>query len=237
MTMTSPFRKFALTAHVASSVGWLGAVASFSVLSIAGLISEDAEIVRGVYLAMNVIGQFMIVPLAFASLLTGLVVALGTQWGLFRHYWVLLKFVITIFATILLLMHMQPVRLLAHIVRETTLFSADVGRLQIQVVGDSGAALLALLVNVTLSVYKPRGMTMYGQRKQQELRKASRSFSAASPDRTRNTGDALEAELPSYADTSEDAGGTPRWVKVVGISAIVLVLLFKLLKIMATQRP
>src|SRR5262245_10670196 len=229
MTMTPTLRKFTLTAHVTSSVSWLGTVASFLFLSSAGLTSQDAEIVRSVYLAMNLIGQFIIVPLAFASLLSGLVVSLCTQWGLFRHYWVLLKFVITIFATILLLMHMQPVRLLGKLVRETTLSSADVGRLQIQVVGDSGAALLALLVNVTLSVYKPRGMTMHGQRKQQELREASHSFSAASPDRTRNTGDALVADLPSYADTSEDAGGTPRWVKVFGISTIVFVLLFKLL--------
>src|SRR5262245_50990338 len=151
MTMTPTLGKFALTAHVTSSVGWLGAVASFLVLSIAGLTSQDAEIVRSVYLAMNLIGQLMIVPLAFASLLTGLVVSLGTKWGLFRYYWVLLKFVITIFATILLLMHMQSVRLLANIVREPTFSSVDVGRLQIQVVGDSGAALLALLVNVTLS--------------------------------------------------------------------------------------
>ena len=35
----------------------------------------------------------------------------------------------------------------------------------------AGAALLLLLVAVTLSVYKPRGMTRYGQRKQHELRK------------------------------------------------------------------
>jgi len=57
--------------------------------------------------------------------------------------------------------------------RETTLSSDDVGRLQIQLVGDATAALAALLVNVTLSVYKPRGMTPYGQRKQHEQRTVS----------------------------------------------------------------
>ena len=237
MTMTPTLRKFALTAHVTSSVGWLGAVASFLVLSIAGLTSQDAEIVRSVYLAMNLIGQFMIVPLAFASLLTGLVVSLGTQWGLFRHYWVLVKFVITIFATILLLMHMQPVRLLANIVREPTFSSVDVSRLQIQVLGDSGAALLALLVNVTLSVYKPRGMTMYGRNKQHVQRKVSYSFPAASPDRTVKAGDMYMADLTPYSGPTTDSDRTPRWVKVFGISTIVFVLLLKLLKIIATHHP
>jgi hypothetical protein len=34
----------------------------------------------------------------------------------------------------------------------------------------AGGALLLLLVAATLSVYKPRGMTRYGQRKQREQR-------------------------------------------------------------------
>src|SRR5262249_12804116 len=237
MTMTPTLRKFTLTAHVTSSVSWLGTVATFLVLSIAGLTSQDAEIVRSVYLAMNLIGQFMIVPLAFASLLTGLVVSLGTQWGLFRHYWVLVKFVITIFATILLLMHMQPVRLLANIVREPTFSSVDVSRLQIQVLGDSGAALLALLVNVTLSVYKPRGTTMYGRNKQHVHRKVSYSFPAASPERTFKAGAMYMADLPAYSGPATDSDRTPRWVKVFGISTIVFVLLLKLLKIIATHHP
>ena len=99
--MTASPRKLCLTTHVLSSVGWFGAVAAFLVLSIAGLTSGEAGIVRGAYLSMNLIGEFMIVPLSFAALLTGLVVSLGSHWGLFRHYWVLMKFTLTIGATIL----------------------------------------------------------------------------------------------------------------------------------------
>ncbi len=163
--MTPRLRTLALTAHVTSSVGWLGAVGAFLALAIAGLTSRDAQLVRAAYLATDLTTWFVIVPLAFASLLTGLVVSLGSQWGLFRHYWVLVKFVLTIFATVLLLLHTQPIGLLAAAARETTWPGADVGPLQIQLVGDAGAALLALLVNATLSVYKPRGMTAYGRRK------------------------------------------------------------------------
>ena len=162
MRMTPGLRKFALTAHVTSSVGWLGAVAVFLALAVAGLVSQDVQTVRAVYLAMELTTWFVIVPLSLASLLTGLVQSLGTAWGLFRHYWVLVKFLITILATVILLVHTQPIGILADIAREAMVSDADVGRLQIQLVADAGAALLALIVATTLSVYKPRGLTPYG---------------------------------------------------------------------------
>ena len=86
MTMTPRLRTFALTAHVASSVGWLGAVVVFLALAGVGLTSQDAQTVRGAYLVMEPAAWFVLVPLAFASLLTGLVMSLGTTWGVFRHY-------------------------------------------------------------------------------------------------------------------------------------------------------
>jgi DMSO/TMAO reductase YedYZ heme-binding membrane subunit len=74
-----------LTAHVVSSVGWLGGVAVFLALSVAGVTSEDPQVVRAAYIAMESIGWLVLVPLSLASLLTGLVQSLGTKWGLFRH--------------------------------------------------------------------------------------------------------------------------------------------------------
>ena len=166
--MTPRVHKCALTAHVTSSVGWLGAVAGFLVLAIAGLTSHDLQRVRAAYLAMELIAWFVIVPLSLASPLTGLVMSLGTVWGLFRHYWVLIKFLITIPATILLLVHLRPVGHLARVVAERTLSRGDLGGLRIQLVADAGAALLVLFVATTLSIYKPRGLTKYGARKQHE---------------------------------------------------------------------
>lgn len=170
--MTPRLRKLALTAHVTSSVGWLGVVAGFLALAVAGLISQDPQLVRAAYLAMELIARFVIVPLCLASLLTGLVLSLGTKWGLFRHYWILMKLLITILATIGLLVHMQPISYLAGVASETILSSSNL-RLQIQLVVAAGAALLVLLVATTLAVYKPRGITRYGWRKQHEQRKAS----------------------------------------------------------------
>jgi hypothetical protein len=201
MTMTPGLRKFALTAHVILSVGWLGAVAAFLALAIAGLTSKDAQMVRAAYLAMELTGWFVIVPLSFASPLTGLVQSLGTTWGLFRHYWVLLKFLITIPCTIILLLHMQPTSRLAGVAADTAVAGADLHALQVQLVADAAAAVLVLVVATTLGLYKPRGMTRYGARKNRE-----------------------EGGLP------EDQSA-PRWVKTFGGIVIVLILIFVILHI------
>jgi hypothetical protein len=114
---------------------------------------------------------FVIVPLVFASLLTGLVQSLGTKWGLLRHYWVMAKLLINVFATIILLLYMQTLGSLADIAAETDLSAADLDLLRSpSPVLHAAAALLLLLVAVTLSVFKPRGMTQYGQRRQREQR-------------------------------------------------------------------
>jgi hypothetical protein len=159
-------RKFTLTAHVTSSVGWAGAVTSFLALSIAGLTSRDPDHVRAAYVAMNLIGAFIIVPLCFGSLLTGLIQSLGTQWGLFRYYWIAVKFTLTIGATFLLLLHQfTAVKGAANRVSRTAPgILPDVGSLGTQLVGDAALAILLLLVATTLSVYKPWGKTPYGQR-------------------------------------------------------------------------
>lgn len=161
MILTPRLQKVALLAHVTTSVGWIGAVASFFVLAIAGLTSTDPQIVRGAYLGMDLTTRFVIVPLALASLLTGLVSSLGTTWGLFRYYWVLVKVVMTVPATVVLLIHLQPIGHLAQVALETTSFSSDVDRLRVQLLAAAAAAIVVLLVITALSVYKPRGRTRF----------------------------------------------------------------------------
>jgi hypothetical protein len=173
--MIPAVRKLTITAHITFSVGWLGAVAAFLVLSIAGLISHDAEVVRGAYLSMDLISRFIIIPMCLAALVTGLLQALGTPWGLFRYYWIMLKFGLAIFATFALLVHqfgaMAEAAKHVSAAAAETLFSADFGPLKTELVRAPSLAILLLLVVTTLGVYKPWGLTRYGQRKQQERRK------------------------------------------------------------------
>ncbi|MEW1599446.1 hypothetical protein [Streptomyces sp. NPDC093808] len=168
--MPPVLRKLALTAHVASSVGWLGSVAVFLVLAIAGLTGQDTQRTRGAYIAMELTGWYVIVPLAFASLLTGLVQSLGTPWGLVRHYWVLAKLALTVVATFLLLLHMQVVDHVAGAASRTNLSGGDLGQMRLQLVIDAAAAMTVLLTTTALSVYKPRGLTRHGWQVRNEER-------------------------------------------------------------------
>jgi hypothetical protein len=161
-------RKVALTAHVTASVGWLGAVVAFVALAVAGLASDNGQTVRAAYLTMEVIGWYALVPLAFASLITGLVQSLGTSWGLFRHYWVLFKLLINLFATIVLLMYTQTLDHFADLAAETASSNGELGRLRSTSPLLHASLALLLLLATTLAVYKPRGLTPYGQRKQRE---------------------------------------------------------------------
>lgn len=108
-------RKLALTLHVTASVGWLGAVAAFLALAVVGLTSADEQTVRGSYLVMEPAARLILLPLAYASLVTGLVQSLGTAWGLFKHYWVLFKLLINIVATVIVTSYMATFRYMADV--------------------------------------------------------------------------------------------------------------------------
>ena len=171
MIMRPGLRKLALTAHVTSSVGWLGSIVGFLALAIAGLTSQDVQLVCAAHLAMNVTAWYVIIPFSFASLLTGLVSSLGTTWGLFRHYWVVFKLLINVFANIVLLMYVPTLDYFADVAADATLSTADLQMLRDpSAVLHSSLALFLLLVATILGLYKPRGLTPYGRRKQREQR-------------------------------------------------------------------
>jgi hypothetical protein len=170
MTMPPAARKFVLTAHVTTSVGWLGAVAAYLVLDITAVTSQDVQAVRSAYLAMAATAWYAIVPLALASVFIGVTNALATPWGLFRHYWVLVKLLLTVVATTVLLIETQTISAMAR----AALLSVDPRELPGSLVHSVGG-LVVLLIVTALSIYKPRGVTRYGWRKQQEQRRKQRT--------------------------------------------------------------
>jgi hypothetical protein len=163
--MPPAVRKLALTVHLTSSVGWIGAVIAYLALGVAAVTSADAQTVRAAWIAMDLTGWWVIVPLAIAALATGLVMSLGTPWGVFRHYWVLLSLALTVLCTVVVVLHMPTVTATASMARSAE--GADLRALG----GDlfhPGVGLLLLLVITFLNVYKPAGLTPYGWRKQRE---------------------------------------------------------------------
>lgn len=170
--MTPQLSKFTLVVHITVSVGWTGAVAAFLVLSIAGIASHSAEVVRSAYVSMNILGAYIIVPLSFASLLTGLIQSLGTSWGLFRQYWTVMKFVLTIGSTFLLLMHqyMAIARAAQRVLTSPLGTIPDLSQTGRDLLVKAGLAIVVLLIATALSIYKPWGLTQYGRRIQQRRR-------------------------------------------------------------------
>lgn len=162
--MTPTLRKLALTAHVVVSVGFPGAVTCFLALAVAGLASADLELIRASYQAMELLAWFVIVPLCFATLLTGVISSLGTNWGLFRYYWIIVKLLITVPSALILLIHMRPIEFIADAARGP-MSDPSLDQVRLQLILASAAAVLVLVIATALSVYKPRGLTAYGARK------------------------------------------------------------------------
>lgn len=163
-------RKLTLAVHLTASVGWIGAVIAYLGLGVTAVNTTDVATVRGAWIAMEATGWYVIVPLAVASLLTGLVMALGTRWGLLRHYWVIISLILTSIAVVVLLLHMPDVSATADVARAAS--PAGLAALG----GDlahPGIGLVVLLVVQVLNIYKPRGLTRYGRRRHREQIRAA----------------------------------------------------------------
>jgi hypothetical protein len=115
MNTSRRVRNASLTLHVASSVGWFGAVLVYLALGVGAVTSDDSALVAAVYLTMDWAAWVVLVPLAVASLVTGVVQSLVSPWGLLRHYWVVVKLVLTAVATAALLAYTQTLSTFADV--------------------------------------------------------------------------------------------------------------------------
>lgn len=154
-------RKALLAVHLGFSVGWLGAVLAYLGLGVAATGTEP-ETVRAAWITMDVLGWWVLVPLALGALVTGVAIALTTPWGLVRHYWVLISLGLTLISAVVLVLHMPSVSRTAELAR-----TSDPARLA-TLGGDllhPAVGLVVLVVVLVLNVYKPRGETGLGLRR------------------------------------------------------------------------
>lgn len=172
MQLPAGARKVALVTHVVTSVGWLGAVAAFLVLAVTAVRTGDAGTQRALYIAMDVLGDAALVPLSLASFASGLLQSLGTSWGLFRHWWVVAKLAISVFATGILLLYVSTLRMLGDAAASPRLADDRTMLPSSSPVLHAAGALVVLLIAAGLSVFKPKGLTRYGWRRQQQRRAA-----------------------------------------------------------------
>ncbi len=182
MSFALRLRKPVLSVHIALSVGWIGAIFAYLALDVAAATSQDPTTLRAAYVGMGLVAGTAIVPLAVAALLTGLLVSLGTKWGLIRHWWVVVSLLLTVFATLVLLAEVPTINALASAAANPSTSSDQLRALGVTLPHSVGGGLV-LLVVLGLNVYKPQGLTPYGWRRQAEARMAAR---ADAPDPSRS---------------------------------------------------
>jgi hypothetical protein len=87
-------RKIWLVLHVVSSVGWLGVEVALLALGLTGLTADDPLTVRAMWTAAASLADTLLMPASVLTVLTGVVLGMGTKWGLAKYYWVFVKLVI-----------------------------------------------------------------------------------------------------------------------------------------------
>jgi len=153
-------RKTWLALHLAVSVGWIGGAGVYLALVLRAMAEPGPALVRSTWAALNLIGWWVLVPMALVSVSSGVVLALGTRWGLLRHYWVVISLVLTVLAAAVLLAHMGTVSAQAA-AAEAGL--AEPAGLPSELL-HAGLGLVVLLFVHSLNIFKPRGLTPIGWR-------------------------------------------------------------------------
>ncbi|KQY80877.1 hypothetical protein [Pelomonas sp. Root1444] len=164
MQLTGSWRKALMLVHLIGSLGWMGAIATYFALAAKGLDGPTEFATRAAYLGMQDVGWHVVMPLGIASVASGLVQALVTPWGVVRHAWIVVKLVISVAALGILLLHMGPTDDLAAAAAQGPMLPSDLRGLRLQLVWDSAAALVALVVAAALGTYKPNGQIAWARR-------------------------------------------------------------------------
>jgi hypothetical protein len=87
-------RKVWQLVHIVSAVGWLGIELCVLVLAVVGLTTDDPATRRTAYDAAVLLADALFLPVTVLMLVSGLVLGLGSRWGLLRYYWVAAKLAI-----------------------------------------------------------------------------------------------------------------------------------------------
>lgn len=155
-TLGRTARRVWVFVHVAVSVGWMGAGAANLVLAASALRSPDGAIPAVVaYRAIHTLDTWLVIPAAFAALISGVVLSLGTVWGLVRHWWVLVKLVLTVAVIVFATLGIG-------VWVEWSLIDTPAlgpGPHAVRLVVGAAANLVAFVTMIALSVWKPRGVT------------------------------------------------------------------------------
>lgn len=156
----SPGQRKALVAvHIIVSVGLLGISAAQFVLATAAALTSDVTMAHAAYRSLAIFRQGVVQPIAIATLVTGVVLSLGTKWGLFQHTWIAVKLVLTLAAILNGMLNLGPAvqNAIALTANATASSPPDLGTVALVAIAVPGVNVLMLGAATAISVYKPWG--------------------------------------------------------------------------------
>lgn len=164
-TLSRPWRRTVLVLHVLCGVGWMGLDIGLALLVATGMSTDQGATAAAAYTAARIVIPPVVPVLAGGMLVTGVLLGLGTRWGLVQWTWVLSKLVIGIVLTVLVAVALLP---------GVLAIPTDLGGSAAEVrtaVGDEATGLmfppvvsfLMLGASLVLSIWKPGGRTRWAR--------------------------------------------------------------------------
>jgi hypothetical protein len=145
--------KTALWAHILTSAAWFGVAVMVAFCGLAAAFTDDPTLSHALYRTMET-APWLSIPVGLTAVATGVVLSLGTPFGLVRHWWVVAKIVIAA------LVVATDAFLVGRVAHHAVLVGHGSNPLR-----DSTIAHVVVLgVATWLSVFKPRGRTPHGRR-------------------------------------------------------------------------
>jgi hypothetical protein len=140
-------RRAVLTTHIVASVALLGDCAAVLAVNVRAASTGDPELAAASYELLGMFSVVLGIPLSMASLLTGLVLGLGTKWGVLRHGWVTAKLALILSVILVGALVIGPA---------TSAMREGRGGEETVLIVAAAYDVLALTLAVGLSVFKPR---------------------------------------------------------------------------------
>ncbi|MEU9336930.1 DUF2269 domain-containing protein [Streptomyces sp. NPDC048290] len=160
MKLSRPARRASLVVHVVASASWLGLSLGLLALGTTAAGTGNAVTVEASVRSMKLFADWLLLPIALLTLASGLLLALGTPWGLARHRWVFTKFWLTLATTTATVFALRPgvdaaVTAVAagHALPDAT-----------EVLAGPVVSLTAYVFMTGVSLLKPWGLTRRGRR-------------------------------------------------------------------------
>ena len=150
-------RKSVLLVHIASAGAWLGIDVVMAVLVFTALFTDDDRTKALSFQALELVAVWPLLTLGMLCLLTGILLGLGSRYGLVRYWWVAVKLALNLVLSGLVLVALAPE--VADAAERARQF--DAGAAASLGVGDlifpPIVSPTALLVAMVLAVFKPWG--------------------------------------------------------------------------------